>query len=92
MLLLLEMISTVTEFFQLHTCTCVVISFLCRHFSLQATDPLDLGDAVRLKVENKICHQDGPRVDSFAVPQQQVYDLLRKVTAKAINHVMWVGG
>lgn len=49
-----------------------------RHFSLQASDPLDLGDAVRLKVENKICHQDGPRVDSFAVPQQQVYDLLRK--------------
>lgn len=50
-----------------------------RYFSLQASEQLGLGDSVRLDVENKICDEHGPRMDSFAVPQKKAYDIMNKV-------------
>lgn len=51
----------------------------CRYFSLQAPQHLGMGDSVRLDVENKICDEHGPRVDSFAAPQQIAYDIMNEV-------------
>ena len=50
-----------------------------RYFSLQASEQLGLGDSVRLDVENKICDEHGPCMDSFAVPQKMAYDIMNKV-------------
>lgn len=50
-----------------------------RYFSLQASEQLGLGDSVRLDVENKICDEHGPRMDSFAVPQKKAYEIMNKV-------------
>ena len=38
-----------------------------------------MGDTVRLDVENRICDEHGPRVDSFAIPQQLAYDIMNEV-------------
>ena len=50
-----------------------------RYFSLQASEQLGLGDSVRLDVENKICDEHGPCMDSFAVPQKMAYEIMNKV-------------
>ena len=38
-----------------------------------------MGDPIRIDVEIKICSEEGPRVDSFAVPQQKVYEIMNQV-------------
>ena len=38
-----------------------------------------MGHSVRIDVENRICDENGPRVDSFAIPQQIVFDTMNKV-------------
>lgn len=37
---------------------------------------------MRFDVENKICDEHGPRVDSFAMPQQIAYDIMNEVSTK----------
>ncbi len=55
------------------------MSWYDRYFSLQASEPLDMEDTVRLDIENKICDENGPRADSFTVAQQSAYNIMNQV-------------
>ena len=44
-----------------------------------------MGDVVRADVENKICDQQGPRIDSFRLPQQIAYDKMDEVNSDSFN-------
>ena len=48
-----------------------------------------MGYSVRLDVENRICDEKGPRVDSFAMPQQIAFDTMNKVLEWYIVVCMW---
>ena len=61
----------------------------CRYFSLQASEPLGMADDVRLEVENRICDEQGPRVDSYSVPQQIAYDIMNQVECPHIHVVLY---
>lgn len=52
---------------------------LVRYFSLQATEPLSMGDSVRMDIENKICDVRGPRPDSYDTAQKVAFDTMNKV-------------
>lgn len=59
-----------------------IVYYCCvtyRYFSLQATSPLYFGDSVRLDIENKICDESGPRVDSYGTAQKLAYDKMNEV-------------
>ena len=56
---------------------CLVAS--CRYFSLQATEPLNMEDSVRMDVENRICSEYGPRADSFLRPQLVAFHTMNEV-------------
>lgn len=44
-----------------------------KYFSLQATSPIGFSTEVRLKVEEDICHEEGPLHNCFDLPYQIVY-------------------
>lgn len=48
----------------------------CRYFSLQATNPLHLGDDIRIKVEESICREEGPLPNCFEYPRKLIIKLL----------------
>lgn len=50
-----------------------------RYLSLQAAEPLDMEDSVRMDVENRICDDRGPRADSFLRPQLVVFHTMKEV-------------
>jgi A-kinase anchor protein 10 len=54
------------------------ISIYERYFSLQATEPLDMGDEVRVDIESKICDENGPRADSYVAAQLIAYDTMNE--------------
>ena len=56
---------------------------VCRYFSLQASEPLGMGDGVRVEVESRICDDRGPRADSYLPPQLIAYDIM---TEARITH------
>ena len=60
--------------------------FRHRYFSLQASCPLYFGDTTRVDIENKICDESGPRVDSYDMAQKQAYDRMNEVS---LHH--WLG-
>ena len=55
--------------------------FCYRYFSLQAFSPLHFGDTTRMDIENKICDENGPRVDSYDTAQKQAYDRMNEVSS-----------
>lgn len=57
----------------------------CRYFSLQASEPLQMEDSVRLDVENRICDEQGPRADSYLRPQLVAFHTMNEVV-----HIMTV--
>ena len=57
----------------------------CRYFSLQAKEPLSMGDKVRVDIELGICSERGPQVDSFVAAQHIAYD--KMVEARNIYYV-----
>ena len=56
---------------------CVLLLF-CRYFSLQATQPLGMGDGVRVEIESRICDERGPRPDSYLPAQLLAYDTMNE--------------
>ena len=52
--------------------------FFFRYFSLQATEPLGLGDAVRMEVESRICDERGVQPDCFVAAQCVAYDRMNE--------------
>lgn len=47
---------------------------------MQAIDPLEFGDEIRIEIETKICTDDGlPCKDVFDNPRQIVANILQKV-------------
>lgn len=53
--------------------------FACRYFSLQAAEPLNMEDSVRIDVENRICDEHGPRADSYLRPQLVAFHTMNEV-------------
>ena len=72
-------------FMHTYIATChLYIAYTCMHvhdryFSLQATEPLFMGDKVRMDIENKICDVQGPRADSYTTAQKIAFDTMNKV-------------
>ncbi|XP_064391555.1 A-kinase anchor protein 10, mitochondrial-like [Halichondria panicea] len=52
------------------------IAIYDRFFSLQATEPLGLGDGVRMDIENRICSEHGPSSDSYTSAQERAYQAM----------------
>lgn len=48
---------------------------------MQASSPLHFGDTTRMDIENKICDEHGPRVDSYDTAQKQAYDRMNEVSS-----------
>ena len=59
--------------------------FCHRYFSLQASCPLYFDDTTRVDIENKICDESGPRVDSYDTAQKQAYDRMNEVS---LHHLL----
>ena len=53
---------------------CIVNVF--RYFSLQATNPLNVGDDIRIKVEESICREEGPLANCFEHPRRLILKIL----------------
>ncbi|XP_026478673.1 A-kinase anchor protein 10, mitochondrial-like isoform X2 [Ctenocephalides felis] len=49
-----------------------------KYFSLQALNPLNLGDKVRFHVEQNICREEGPAITCFDLPLKIVQNYLEK--------------
>lgn len=49
-----------------------------KYFSLQAMNPLNLGDKVRFHVEQNICREEGPAISCFDLPLKLVQNYLEK--------------
>ena len=51
---------------------------VCRYFSLQALEPLGMGDEVRVEIELGICSESGARHDTFATAQLMAYNKMNE--------------
>lgn len=56
-----------------------------KYISLQASEPLGLGDEARQEVEQRICDLSGTRGDSFQDAQQRVLKMLESVRWENIH-------
>ena len=75
-------------------CACVYVHgcmHCCRYFSLQAKEPLCMGDRVRVDIELGICNERGPLEDSFVAAQQIAYDKMIEACNMYVTHCQhWV--
>lgn len=62
--------------------------FLCRYFSLQATQPLGMGDGVRIEIETRICNERGPRQDSYLPAQLIAYDTMNEARERSTQSTL----
>lgn len=59
--------------------------YVPRYFSLQATEPLGMGDKVRVEIELGICDERGPRPDSFVAAQEIAYHRMIEACRKYMH-------
>ena len=62
--------------------------FFCRYFSLQATQPLGMGDGVRIEIETRICNERGPRQDSYLPAQLIAYDTMNEARERSTQSTL----
>ena len=63
-----------------------VLNVLCtRYFSMQASHSLGVSDETRIRIENKICREEGPLPDCFEEPMENVLTLLEEVIHCAVG-------
>ena len=52
---------------------------------MQATEPLGMGDRVRVDIEMGICNERGPQADSFVTAQRIAYDRMNEARPRDIH-------